>query len=257
MSQKIFAIINQKGGVGKTTTAVSLAAAYARMKRSVLLIDFDPQTNASTATLDQWSHSVGSVLEGDTPINDAIYQSPEGFDVLPADYHLTSTELKLLKTQDKESKLKQALATLNRSYDFILIDCSPSLNILTINALVSAQNILIPIQCEYYALEGLAKLLQTIDSVSKQLQVSHKLYLLRTMYDGRNRLAVDVSNELSKHFTGQLLQTVIPRNIRLAEAPSFGESIFTYDKSSQGAIAYLALAGELNRLTKQLEQQDA
>lgn len=250
MRSKIFAIINQKGGVGKTTTAVSVAAANAKMGKRVLLIDLDPQTNASTACLDKWDYSVGDALLQQCHIQDAIHQSAEGFDVLPAQYNLTAAEHALLKVPNKEHTLQNLLEPIASNYDLIFIDCSPSLNILSINALVCAQNLIIPIQCEYYALEGLAKLLQTIRAVSQNIGISHQLFLLRTMYDGRNRLAVDVSAELKEHFSDALLNTVIPRNTRLAEAPSFGKSIFNYDNTSQGAIAYLALASELNRLIK-------
>ncbi|MDC3180679.1 AAA family ATPase [Gammaproteobacteria bacterium] len=253
MNSKIFAIINQKGGVGKTTTAVSVAAANAKMGKRVLLIDLDPQTNASTACLANWEQSIGEVLSQQCTLKDAIYHSEEEFDVLPAQYNLTAAEHALLKAPQKEHILTNLLAPVMDQYDLVFIDCSPSLNILSINALVSAKNLIIPIQCEYYALEGLSKLLQTIRAVSQSIGISHQLYLLRTMYDGRNRLAVDVSAELKAHFNDALLNTVIPRNTRLAEAPSFGQSIFNYDNTSQGAIAYLALASELNRLMKQQE----
>lgn len=256
MNPKTFAIINQKGGVGKTTTAVSVSAANAKMGKRVLLIDLDPQTNASTACLDDWQLSVGEVLNQNCTVKDAIYKSREGFDVLPANYNLTATEHALLKAENKEHILSQILSSIEHEYDAIFIDCSPSLNILSVNALVCAKHLIIPVQCEYYALEGLSKLLQTIRAVSKSIGLSHQLYLLRTMYDGRNRLAVDVSNELHAHFKGALLSTVIPRNTRLAEAPSFGQSIFSYDNSSQGAIAYLALASELNRRITQPEHAD-
>lgn len=251
MLSNAYAIINQKGGVGKTTTAISLAAAAARIKRSVLLIDLDPQANATTGCLDESKHSIKDAFDGAMSFEDAIQTTDEGFDILASSYDLTASEVRLMQTQSKEKVLLKGLQNLSSKYDMIVIDCSPSLNILTVNALVAAKNIIIPVQCEYYALEGLTKLLRTIDITRRNLCLSkHNLLILRTMHDGRNRLAVDVSNELSKHFGDALLNSVIPRNIRLAEAPSFGKSIFSYDSRCHGAMSYLALAAELIKRAK-------
>lgn len=254
MLSNTYAIINQKGGVGKTTTAISLAAAAARIKRSVLLVDLDPQANATTGCLEESTQSIKDAFDGSTSFQDAIQTSKEGFDVLASSYDLTASEVSLMQSQNKEKSLLRGLQSLSKKYDMIVIDCSPSLNILTVNALVAAKNIIIPVQCEYYALEGLTKLLRTIDSTRRNLCLSkHNILILRTMYDGRNRLAVDVSDELSKHFGSALLNSVIPRNVRLAEAPSFGQSIFTYDSRCHGALSYLALAAELVKRVKQEE----
>ena len=254
MDTHIFSIINQKGGVGKTTTAISLTAAFAKMGKKVLLIDLDPQANATTGSYGEYTHSIKNALCGEVPINECIYQTEEGFDILPASYDLTAAEVSLMRQPNREQLLSQGLQTLDTTYDCIFIDCSPSLNVLTINALVASNKLVVPVQCEYYALEGLTKLLQTIDSVRRSLNLDkHQLLLLRTMYDGRNRLSIEVSEELGKHFGQSLLNTVIPRNVRLAEAPSHGQSIFTYDPRSHGAISYLALASELRRKIQQME----
>lgn len=254
MLHNAYAIINQKGGVGKTTTAISLAAAARRMGKSVLLIDLDPQANATTGTLERSKHSIKDAFDGALGFEDIIQTTDEGFDILASSYDVTASEVSLMKTSTREKTLLLGLQSLNKQYDMIFIDCSPSLNILTMNALVCAHNVLIPVQCEYYALEGLTKLLRTIDTTRRNLCLGrHNLLILRTMYDGRNRLAIDVSSELSQHFDKALLNTVIPRNIRLAEAPSFGKSIFTYDPRCHGALSYLALAAELIKRAKQPE----
>ena len=252
MLHNAYAIINQKGGVGKTTTAISLAAAMRRMGKSVLLVDLDPQANATTGCLSNSKHSIKDALDQSIDFNDAIQTTEEGFDLLASSYDVTASEVSLMKSASREKTLLRGLQSLNKQYDVIFLDCSPSLNILTMNALVCSKHILIPVQCEYYALEGLTKLLRTIDTTRRNLCLArHSLLILRTMYDGRNRLAVDVSNELAKHFDTALLNTVIPRNIRLAEAPSYGKSIFTYDPRCHGAIAYLALSAELIKRAKQ------
>jgi len=258
----IFAIANQKGGVGKTTTAVNLAASLAATKRRVLLIDLDPQGNATMGSgVDKYDleQSMYEVLTGECAAIDAVQRSEAaGFDVLPANGDLTAAEVELMEVERRERRLAAALEPLKSSYDYILIDCPPSLNMLTLNALVAAQGVLIPMQCEYYALEGLSALIQTITSIqtgpNPALEISG---LIRTMYDPRNSLTNDVSEQLAAHFGDRLFTSVIPRNVRLAEAPSHGVPVLIYDKSSRGAMAYLALAGELNRRMKAAAKKEA
>jgi len=249
---KISTIANQKGGVGKTTTTVNLAAALAATQRRVLLIDMDPQGNATMGSgVDKNSLklSVCDVLLGDCTVAEALISLPEvGFDILPANADLTAAEVQLMNRIGREKQLALAISPVLNGYDYILIDCPPSLNMLTVNALVAANGVVIPMQCEYYALEGLSSLLDTIDQIRISVNPDIKLEgLLRTMYDSRNNLSNDVSSELVEHFGDKVYRTVIPRNIRLAEAPSFGQPILQYEKSSRGSMAYLALAGELLR----------
>ena len=246
---KIIAIANQKGGVGKTTSCVNLAASIVTQGRRILLLDLDPQGNASMGSgvnKNQVEYSAYEVLMGNCSAATAIHSTQAGYDLIPANRDLTAAEVGLLNTARKEFRLAQALAVVKGSYDYIFIDCPPSLNMLTVNALVAADSVLVPMQCEYYALEGLTGLVETIESI--QSTVNNKLKiegLLRTMYDARNRLTTEVSDQLYKHFGEKVFKTVIPRNVRLAEAPSFGVPALLYDKASQGALAYMELAREV------------
>lgn len=253
---RVLAIANQKGGVGKTTTSVNLAASLNATKRRVLLIDLDPQGNATMGSginKAELERSLYDVLMGDCLAKEAILETPGGCHILPANGDLTAAEIALLQADNRETRLRSIIDTISAEYDYIVIDCPPSLNMLTINALVAAHGVLIPMQCEYYALEGLSALVETInairDSLNPELQIEG---ILRTMYDPRSKLTLEVSGQLFTHFGDKVYRTVVPRNIRLAEAPSYGMPVLHYDKQSRGAVAYLALAGEMLRRNEQL-----
>ena len=252
---KVIALANQKGGVGKTTSCVNLAASLHSIKQRVLLVDLDPQGNASMGSginKNDLSLTTNDVLLETADIKDVIIKNtPGGYDLLPSNGDLTAAEISLVNKPQREQKLKLALASVDDQYDFVLLDCPPSLNMLTLNALVAADSLLIPMQCEYYALEGLSALLNTMEQVKQSINPAlHVEGIVQTMYDPRNRLAQDVAKQLRAHFPDKLYKTVIPRNVRLAEAPSHGVPVLLYDKSSRGSTAYLALAGEILKKQK-------
>lgn len=246
---KVLAITNQKGGVGKTTTAVNLAASLGAEGQRVLLIDMDPQGNATTGagiTKKEALPTVYQLLIGAASLTDARIQTSFNFDILPANRELAGAEVELVELDRREYRLREALHENRAQYDFVLIDCPPALNMLTVNALVAANSVLIPMQCEYYALEGLSDLVETLRKIRHHLNSRLEIEgLLRTMFNGQSTLTQQVSSELESHFGDKVYKTIVPRNVRLAEAPSYGKPVLAFDKNSKGAQAYVALAREI------------
>ncbi len=250
----VLSIANQKGGVGKTTTAVNLAAALKAIKKQVLLIDIDPQGNATMGCgIDKYdlNNSICEVLLEECSINQAILHANDSeIDVIGSNTDLIAAEVALLKKDNSEYTLKNAIAHIDTDYDYVIIDCPPSLNMLTVNAFTASNGIIIPMQCEYYALEGLSALMQTIEKIkattNPELEITG---LVRTMYDTRNNLSNEVSIQLQQYFSHKVFKTIVPRNVKLAEAPSFGQAAISYARSSKGAISYVSLASEVIRKT--------
>ncbi|MHB1515425.1 MAG: ParA family protein [Acidiferrobacteraceae bacterium] len=254
---RIVAITNQKGGVGKTTTGINLSAALAKTRRRVLLVDLDPQGNATVGSgvnKERLAAGAYELLLGRVTLAEVHVPVAAGYDLVPSNGHLSGAEVELVGASEREFRLKTALS--GADYDYVFIDCPPALNLLTVNALAAAHSVLIPMQCEYFALEGLSALVNTVRRVRAQLNPGLVIEgLLRTLFDARNGLANEVSMQLAQHFGDKLYRTVIPRNVRLAEAPSHGASVLEYDPQSRGAQAYLALAGEILRREAELKPQ--
>ena len=246
---KVISVTNQKGGVGKTTTSINLAASLAKKDKRILLIDMDPQGNASVGCgvdVGEVENTIYDLLLGDTTVADAVVKTECGVDVLTANGDLAGAQVELLNEIGRELKLQKALVSVQNDYDYIFIDCPPALNVLTINALVASNSVMIPMQCEYFALEGLSALIATVRKIRETLNPKLSIEgLLRTMFDGRNSLSNEVSRQLQTHFGDKVYKTVVPRNIRLAEAPSYGEPAITYAPDSKGAKAYVLLADEI------------
>ncbi len=251
---RIIAITNQKGGVGKTTTAINLAASLARSGSRIMLVDIDPQGNATVGSgvaMRELAQGVYEVLLGEFTVEQGLVKVSGGYDLLPSHPDLSGTQVEMQDLDRRDYRLRDALEGVSDQYDFIVIDCPPALNILAVNALTAAQEVLIPVQCEYYALEGLTSLMETLDLVRQGLNPDLVvLGLIRTMYDSRNSLAREVSEQLAEHFEERLFRTVIPRNVRLAEAPSYGMPVIDYDRQCSGSQAYIALACEVLRRTE-------
>ena len=244
----ILSACNQKGGVGKTTLAINLAAALATLNMRVLLIDLDPQANATTGTdtaVNSMSQGVLEVILGQVDAKDVIQSTGYGFDIMPASHALTRLEITLLQQPNRENLLKNALERISNQYHFVIIDCPPALNVLTVNGLVACDELIVPVQCEYLALEGLTKLIKTLKALEKTLDRPFPFRILRTMYDGRVRLCRQVSDQLVQYFNQKVCHTVIPRNVRLAEAPSHGKPVMYHDPHAQGSLMFTALASEL------------
>ncbi len=245
---KIIAVVNQKGGVGKTTTAVNLTAALTELGKKVLLCDFDPQANATSGlgiNKHKLKYSIYDVVVNEIPVKDAIVSTKFG-DVLPATADLAGAAVELITLPDSSKQLQKALAPIVDSYDLILIDCPPSLEMLTLNGLAASDGILVPVQCEYYALEGLTDLMNTLRMVKKRINPRLEIFgVVLTMFDGRTNFSTQVAQEVRKHFPGKVYASAIPRNVRLAEAPSHGLPVLSYDKHSKGAVAYRAVAEEI------------